>query len=221
MPVLYGAHRSRATRNLWLVGEIGLELELRQVWQAYRLDRADGPEAPLNTRSREFLELSPMGAIPVLVDGDLVLTESLAINLYLARRYGGDLGPRDEAENALMTQWTLFAATSMEEPGLAIQNAYTYGRADGEAGQSEIAHMVERLGRPLRALERHLSRERHMVGGRFTVADVNLAEILRYGQAHEPLLADYPSTDAWLRACQARPAFKAMWEKRSAEPMWL
>jgi glutathione S-transferase len=221
MPTLYGAYRSRATRNLWLAGEIGLDLELRQVWQAYRLDRPDGPDAPLNTRSREFLEMSPMGAIPVLVDGGLVLTESLAINLYLARKYGGDLGPRDEGENALMTQWTLFAATSMEEPGLTIQNAYTYGRADGEAGRAEIAEMVERLGRPLRVLEGHLSRERHMVGGRFTVADVNLAEILRYGQSHEPLLADYPSTDAWLRACQARPAFKAMWETRSAEPMWL
>jgi hypothetical protein len=42
------------------------------------------------------------GAIPVMTDGDLVLTESFAINLYLARRYGGDLGPRDAAEDALM-----------------------------------------------------------------------------------------------------------------------
>ncbi|WP_210527233.1 glutathione S-transferase family protein [Rubellimicrobium arenae] len=221
MPVIYGAYRSRATRNFWLAAEIGLELELRQVWQAYRLDKPDAPDAPLNTRSREFLALSPMGAIPVLVDGDLVLTESLGINLYLARRYGGDFGPRDEAENALMTQWTLFAATSMEEPGLTIQNAYTYGRADSEGGRAEIAEMVERLGRPLRVLEGHLSREDHLVGGRFTVADVNLAEILRYGTAHEPLLADYPAVDEWLRACQARPAFRQMWEKRSSEPMWL
>ncbi|MBP1804765.1 glutathione S-transferase family protein [Rubellimicrobium aerolatum] len=220
MPTLYGTHRSRATRNLWLAAEIGLELELRQVWQAYRLDRPEGPDAALNTRSREFLALSPMGAIPVLVDGDLVLTESLAINLYLARRHGGDLGPRDEGENALMTQWTLFAATSLEGPGHAIQNAYTYGRSDSDGGREEIADMVEKLGRPLRALEAHLSREAHLVGGRFTVADINVAEVLRYAQAHEPALDDAPSVRAWLAACQARPAFRAMWERRSAEPMW-
>ncbi|TNC71624.1 glutathione S-transferase family protein [Rubellimicrobium roseum] len=221
MPVLYGSYRSRATRNLWLAGEIGLELELRQVWQAYRLDKPDAPDAPFNTRSRGFLSLSPMGAIPVLVDGDLVLAESLAINLYLARRYGGDLGPRDEAENALMTQWTLFAATAMEGPGLAIQNVHTYGRADSEAGRGEIADKVEALGRPLRVLEGHLGRDGHMVGGRFTVADINVAEILRYAQSHEPLLAEYPAVDGWLRACQARPAFRAMWDRRAAEPMWL
>ena len=104
MPVLYGSYRSRATRNLWLAEEAGFTLEMKQVWQAYRLSQADAPDAPFNTRSPDFLKMSPMGAIPVLVDGDLVLSESLAINLYLARQHGGELGPRDEAENARMTQ---------------------------------------------------------------------------------------------------------------------
>lgn len=57
-----------------------------------------------------------------------------------------------------------------------------------------------------------------MVGGRFTVADINVAEIVRYAQGHEALFENRPALKAWLETCQARPAFKAMWEKRLAEP---
>jgi glutathione S-transferase len=219
MPMLYGSYRSRATRNLWLAEEIGLELELRQVWQAYRLDDPAADGAPLNTQSPEFRAIWPMGGIPVLVDDNLVLGESLAINLYLARRYGGEVGPRDEAENAQMTQWALFGATALEEPALTIQNAHTYGRAGTEAGREEIAHASDRLHRPLKALEAHLGTRQWMVGSRFTVADVNMAEILRYAQAEPGLLAVHPAVDGWLRMCQSRPAFQRMWARREAEPV--
>lgn len=218
MPVLYGAYRSRATRNIWLAEEIGLDLELRRVWQAYRLDQPEAAGAPMNTRSPEFLALSPMGAIPVLVDGDLVLSESLAINLYLARRHGGDLGPRDEEENARMVQWALFGATAIEAPALAIQTVHNEGLEDTDRGRQEIADHVERLHRPLRALDAHLGTRQWMVGGRFTVADINMAEILRYAQGEPGLLAAHPAVDGWLRSCQERPGFRRMWARREAEP---
>jgi glutathione S-transferase len=57
-----------------------------------------------------------------------------------------------------------------------------------------------------------------MVGGRFTVADINMAEILRYAQGEPGLVEGYPAIAGWLAACHARPAFKAMWERRLAEP---
>lgn len=218
MPVLYGSYRSRATRNLWLAEEAGFPLEMKQVWQAYRLAQADGPDAPLNTRSPDFLKISPMGAIPVLVDGDLVLSESLAINLYLARQYGGELGPRDEAENARMTQWALFAAASLEAPALAIMNVHLYGDPQSDAGREEIEEHADRLSRPLKALEAHLGVRQWMVGSRFTVADINMAEILRYAQAEPDVLAVYPAVDGWLRMCQGRPAFQRMWARREQEP---
>jgi glutathione S-transferase len=219
MPLLHGCFRSRASRNVWLAYEIGMDLPIRTVWQAYRLDDPSGPDAPLNTHSPEFLEFSPMGAIPVLEDEGLVLTESLAINLYLARRHGGELGPRDEAENALMTQWTLFGAASVEAPALAIQNAYQYGRAETEDGKAEIERSKEKLHRPLKALEAHLGVRQWMVGSRFTVADINMAEIVRYAQADPALLPLFPAVDGWLRMCQGRPAFQRMWEQRSQEPV--
>ena len=186
------------------------------VWQAYRLEAPEAPGAPMNTRSPAFLALSPMGSIPVLVDGDLVLTESMAINLYLARAHGGDLGPRDEPEAGLMAQWTLIGVSSVEGPALAIQAAQGTG---AEAGRAEVERQAEALRRPLRAVEAHLARHEWLVGGRFTVADVNLAECLRYAQGHSALMAEVPAVDAWLRRCQARPAFQAMWALREAEPV--
>ena len=218
MTVLYGSYRSRATRNLWLAEEAGIELELRPVWQAYRLDDPAAPGAPMNTQSPEFRAIWPMGGVPVLEDGELVMGESLAINLYLARRYGGELGPRDEEENARMMQWALFGATALEASALAIQNAHGDGRAGTEEGRAEIAALAEKLQRPLRALEAHLGTRQWMVGSRFTGADINMAEILRYAQAEPELLALFPAVDGWLRSCQGRPGFRRMWEAREAEP---
>ena len=57
------------------------------------------------------------------------------------------------------------------------------------------------------------------MGGRFTVADIALAECVRYAQRHQPVMAAHPALDAWLRACQARPGFLRMWAKREAEPV--
>ena len=209
MPTLYGVYRSRATRNFWLANELGIELPHVPVMQAYR-NGASG----MTTTSPEFLAISPAGAIPVLVDGDLVLAESLAINLYLARKNGGPLAPKDAAEDALMQQWALYGATAIEPPSVALLYAFTEGRGDS----AEVAELVQKLHRPLKVLDAHLTAHGHMVGGRFTVADINMAEILRYAQSHPTLLAGFPAVDGWLKSCQARPAFQAMWAKRMAEP---
>ena len=215
---LYGVGRSRASRNIWLLNELGAAFDLVPVIQAYRLDDPTATDAPLNTQSPTFLAISPAGAVPVLDDDGFVLSESLAINLYLARKSGGPLAPKDDAEAALMMQWALYGATAIEPPALAILYAHGEGRADTDAGRREIADNAARLGRPLAVLEGHLEAAGHMVGGRFTVADINMAEILRYAQSEPGALAAYPAVSRWLAACQARPAFQAMWTLRLAEP---
>lgn len=215
---IYGVYRSRATRPLWLLAETATAFDHIPVIQSYRLAEPLAAGAPLNTLSPAFLEISPQSAIPVMVDGDLVLTESLAITLYLARQYGGDLGPRDAAETALAEQWALFSGISIDPPGIDILYTYVDGLAETTEGSAKIADAVDRLSRPLARLEAHFANHDYLMGGRFTVADINLAECLRYSQAHKPLIAAYPKTYAWLARCQARPAFQNMMATRNAEP---
>jgi glutathione S-transferase len=219
MPTLYGAYRSRATRNFWLALEAGKDLELKPVLQAYRLADPKAADAPLNTQSPEFLSISPAGAIPLLKDGDLVISESLAINLYLAKKWGGPLAPKDAGEDAQMMQWALYGMTALEPHTLPILYCYAEKRATTPEGQAELASHTEALERPLKALNTHLETHGgHMVGGRFTVADINMAEILRYVQPHTSVLPRFPAVNAWLSACQSRAAFKEMMARREAEP---
>ena len=217
MITLYGVCRSRASRPLWLLAECGVEFTHVPVIQSYRLDQPKAADAVLNTASPAFLAINPIGQVPALVDGELVLSESLAITLYLAQRYGGELGPQSDAEAAMMMQWALFAATSIEGPALEILN--TAANAGGSPeGQAHIGINAEKLRRPLARLENALTAAAWLVGSRFTVADINTAECLRYAQGHPTLLGEFPAVKTWLEACQARPAYKVMWEKRLKEP---
>lgn len=218
MLTIHGVTRSRASRIIWLCHELDLPFRQIPVIQAYRLADPDADDAPPNTHSAVFLALSPAGAIPVIEDDGLVLSESLAATLYLARRHGGPLAPADLAEDALMMQWSFYAATSIEPDALTILFLHGPTRLQAGEDQAIVAHAAERLVRPLKVVEDHLSTRSHLVGNRFTVADINMAEVLRYAQGHHDLMTPFPAVMAWLEACQARPAFRRMWEARAAEP---
>lgn len=213
MPTLYGVYRSRASRPLWLLFECGAAFDHVPVVQAYRLPGAALAGVTLATSSPDFLAVNPQGQIPALTDGDLVLTESLGIVLYLARAYGGALGPTNDAETALMEQWALWAATAVETPALEIMMA-----PQGEMGEASLAVSAEKLRRPLARLEKHLTGRDYMLPRGFTAADIVVAECLRYAQGHPTLLTEFPLAKAWLERCQARPAFQKMWAGRMAEP---
>lgn len=219
MITLYGVYRSRASRPLWLLAELNLPFTHVPVIQSYRL-KSDptADDAPLNTTTPSFLAVNPQGQIPAYAEDGLVLTESLAITLHIARCHGGALGPQSNAESALMEQWSLFAATSIETPALEILYIQGDGGDKTPEGQASIAINVEKLRRPLARLQAHLAAHDWLVSDRFTAADINVAEVVRYGQGHPTLLAEFPAVKAWLERCQSRPAFQAMWQARSAEP---
>ena len=218
MLTIHGVTRSRASRIVWLCHELGLEFRQEPVIQAYRLPDPDAPDAPPNTRSPGFVALSPAGAVPVIDDDGLVISESMACTLHLARRHGAPLGPRDAAEDALMLQWSFYAATSVEPDALTI--LFLHGRATNHTAEDAalVENAAERLLRPLKVVADHIARDGHMVGARFTVADINMAEVLRYAQGYAPLMDRFPALTGWLEACQSRPAFRRMWAERLAEP---
>lgn len=218
MITLYGVSRSRATRPLWALQETGMEFTQVPVLQANRLNGANAGWTGLTTASPEFLAINPLGQVPALADGDVVLTESLAITLYIARKSGGLLGPSSDLETAQMEQWALFAATSVETPALEMYYPIAEGRADTREGAALIAVAAEKLRRPLKRLQAWLALHDYLVGDRFTAADINTAECMRYAQGHPTLLAEFPAVDVWLKRCQSRPAFQSMWARRLLEP---
>ena len=210
----YGVMRSRVTRPVWLAKELGLAYQLVPVIQVYRLPDPNAPGAPLHTASPEFLKINPAAQVPTMDDDGFILHESLAISLYLARKHGGPLAPRDMQEEAKMVQWSLWAATSAEPK--TIQILYNSGPAGDLALRQEA---IDGLHRHFAALDTALATGGgHLVGGRFTVADINVAEIIRYAQPATSLIDAYPNVKTWITACQSRPAFKQMMAERDLEP---
>ena len=211
---IYGVLRSRATRPIWVLKELGIPYEQIPVIQVYRLPDPNAPGAPLHTASPAFKAINPAGQVPTMDDDGFVLHESLAIALYLARKHGGPLAPKDAREEALTVQWSLWAATSAEPR--TIQILYNAGPT-GDAALRQAS--IDGLAGPFAALEAALvAGGGHLVGGRFTVADINVAEVVRYAQAAPALIDAYPAIKAWMTSCQSRPAFREMMVERDAEP---
>src|SRR5262249_10042638 len=179
MLTIYGVYRSRAARNLWLAGELGIPFRHVPVIQHYRLSDASAAERVLHTKSAEFLQVNPNGHIPSIEDDGLVLHESLAINLYLAKKHGGALAPADLTEDALMSMWALWAAAEVEAHSLAVLNP-RLAKPPSERDPKLAQAAVEALHAPFAVLNKHLAASGHVVAGRFTVADINTAEVFRY-----------------------------------------
>lgn len=218
MLTIYGVYRSRASRNYWMAEELGVEFNSVPVIQARRLDNPLSVDAPLNTMSPEFVAINPMGLIPAIKDGDFAMHESLAINLYLARKYGGPLAGRTPEEEGSLIMWTTFAATTLEPHTIRVVLTYDYAQENSEAGQAAITAACRALKRPLDVLEQQLDGHDYMVGDRFTAADLNIAEVLRYVQTEKALFDSRPNLKAWIERCQSRAAYKAMQATRMREP---
>jgi glutathione S-transferase len=216
MLTIYGCYRSRASRNIWLADELGIPFKHVPVMQLYRLS-PEAAKSVLHTKSPEFLKVNPNGHVPCIEDDGLVLNESLAINLYLAKKHGGPLAPANLAEDAQMTMWALWAATEVETNALTVMS-HRVAKPPAERDPKLAAAALEALRAPFAVLDKALAASGYIVGGRFTVADINTAEVVRYAMAAPELFEAAPRVKAWLAACQARPAFKAMWAKRDAEP---
>lgn len=213
MVTIYGVYRSRALRNIWLLEEMGVPYRHVPVIQNYR----EGAGGTMHSRSPGFLRLNPNGGIPAMEDDELVLSESLAINLYLARKYGGPLAAADLAEEGRMLQWTLFAATEIEPRSIQILfNRVQFPPERRE--ETKVKEAVEALKGPMAALDSALGATGHSVGGRFTVADINLAETIRYAMPAQEVLEAAPRVKAWLAACHARSAWKKIMARREEEP---
>ena len=204
MIILYGIARSRAQRCIWMLEELG---------QPYRLEavtyRGGGTQTP------EYLAVNPNGKIPALRDGELVLWESLAINLYLAEKYGGGLWPATVEDRGRAGQWSHWAVGELEGHLLTVLEAAGKGKA--EEASAEVADAKAALKKPLSILNDALSGRPHLLGDAFSVADLNVAAIAAWGLWAGMDFSALPALDKWLTDCLERPAARKMVAMRNAE----
>jgi glutathione S-transferase len=188
---------SRAAGTLWTLEEIGEPYELTFV------DIMKGAQ-----KSPPLVDLNPMGKVPVLVDGDTVVTENAAIALYLADRYAsGRLAPRlDDPRRGTYLRWTLFAP-SVIEPGLTAKLS-GWEFKPGQVGWGDHASMVK-------TMEHAIAGRDYVLGDMFSIADVifggTIEFMLQFG-----MLDATPAFSAYVARLAARPAHQKA-DARNAE----
>lgn len=193
---LYGMTKSRAGRTVWALEEIGLDYE--QVHVDYRRG---------GTRTPGYLAVNPNGRIPTLVDGNLVLYESMAINHYLADRYDGGIRPIEPADRARALMWS-FWSTNETESLLRplIRNRLAVHPSDRDPASADRVELL--LERPLSILNEHLSDKTYLVDERFSVADINVAFGLIWLPLVDVGVDRWPALARWLGACAGRVAYR-------------
>ncbi len=197
MITLYGIEWSRAKYVLFTLAELGLD---------YQHVKINPFEDEKNTP--EYLKLNPLGQVPTLVDGDLVLTEAMAINFYLARKYGnGKLWINRLEAEALIYKWTFFAITQLEAACVdLILHRKVYDVKDRNI--AIVREAEQKLVKPLRVLNEYLTGKDFLVADQFTVADINLAGVLSYAQGGEFDFSPYSKVAQYLGVVLSRPTYK-------------
>ena len=192
---IYGIPGSRADRSLWAIEETGIEYE--------HIKTNFGEESKAN----EYLEINPNGRIPALVDGDLKLFESMAINLYLAKHYASDLYPTDPGDEAKANQWSVWAISEIEPLQMQIVIQKFFVPKDKQ-DQRTIDQASKNLVRPLKVLDEALRENDYLLGQSFSVADLNVAGVLLLLKAVKFDFDAFQNASVWLDKCHARPALE-------------
>jgi glutathione S-transferase len=198
--------------------------ELGVPYELVKTDFANG-----DTRTPAFLAINPNGHVPALVDGDLALFESMAINLYLAETYGkGALWPDSAQDRARAVQWSFWVMSECERPlfdvlfgrgGPQFEKWRTWTeteefRVTHPGAQSPTKETAAAIGKqaeaalqpPLGVLDAQLESRDYLLGPSFGVADLNVASVWVTARLAQLDLSAYPYADAWLTRCTSRPA---------------
>lgn len=174
----------RDLRARWACEEAGLDYGIETV--------------PVHPKSAGHLARQPFGQVPILRDGDLTLFESGAIVLYLAGKSDALMPAGRQAE---VTQWVIAALNSIEPWAFPWAKAKFFDK-DEDAARKAAEQMNQRLAQ----LEAVLSARQWLVAGRFTAADILMADALRI-LADNGALGDYPALAAYVERATVRPAF--------------
>ena len=189
MPLVLHYHPySRAAGTLWALEEAGQPYELKVV------DITKGAQ-----KRPEFVAINPMGKLPTLVDGDVVVTEAAAICLYLADRYAPALAPKpDSPQRGTYLRWSFFAP-GVIEPAVMAKGA-GWEVKEVSAGWGSYASMIA-------AAESAIARGPFVLGEEFSMADVVFGGTLRF-MIDFKQIEPSPAFSAYVRRLNARPAYQ-------------
>jgi len=191
---VYGAAKSRTLRTLWMLGELGLQYDHKDYL----------PRSP-ETRTPEFRVLNPNGRVPVIDDDGFILSESMAINFYLAKKHGSALYPTDPKNEALALQWSLWETDRLDRQ---LVNYVRHSKELPEAERKrEVAESTwNEVTESFDVLETALKKSTWLAGPSFSVGDLNVASALYRALTFD--LAKWPHINTWLHRCWERPAAK-------------
>ena len=195
MTKLYGSPMSRAFRCMWMLEELGMP---------YEHIAFDHTKVPLH-KTPEYLAMNPNGHVPTFIDGDIIMWESFAINLYLASTYGdGAFFGSSAAERAAIYKWTLWGACELEGP------------ADhAKAGKLRMLLPHAWLCDRYKVVDGALTKQRHLAADTFTVADLNVMSLLFRPTFASNDVSSLPNVSDWVKRIAARPAYQKVMEART------
>ena len=189
---LYGSARSRAVRVLWMLGELNLKYEHKD-WL---------PRSP-ETKTPEYLVLNANARVPTIDDDGFILSESMAINAYLAKKHKSPLYPADPKNEALVMQWSLWETDRLDRQ-IVNYCRHTADLPEAERKAAVAEESWKEIVPAFDALEKALAKSEWLAGPQFSVADLNVAAALFRALTLD--LKKWPKLDAWLHKCWNRPA---------------
>lgn len=151
-----------------------------------------------------FIDLNAFGEIPVLEDGGLLLRDSQAILVYLARKYGGDWLPTDAGSMAQIVTWLMVAENEIARgPGDARLHDKFGFKLDVDRARTNAARI-------LGLIENHLKTHDWLALDRPTIADLACMPFIALGHEGGVTLAPYPAIQVWIGRIRALPGFVSM-----------
>ncbi|MBA3582290.1 MAG: glutathione S-transferase family protein [Gammaproteobacteria bacterium] len=193
MLTLYGAPQSNADRSAWLLYEANVAFD----YQKLDLRSAEGRAA--------FAKINPALKMPYLVDGDVQIGESIAINFYIAEKYAPTLWGDTPEQRAQIYYWSLFAITNLLKDVLEVLG-HTRVLAE-ELRSPKLAERSKDLAIRYLAVIEEALKDEYLLGSRFTVADVNVGSVVHLADRIK-ITTLGPRTSAWLARLRARPAYQ-------------
>ena len=199
MLTLFGSSKSRAARSILALEEMGLGYH-HVAWGKALRDASSEERKSLN-------DLNPNGHIPVLRDGDVVIWESLAINLYLAEKFQSDLWPADAVARGYIYQWSFWVQTEIDRRDWQAARRSN----DDERIRMATEEKITALG----ILNEALVGNQYLLGDVFTLADLNVASAISQPneegkidwQRLDPFDLNLPELGAWLSRCTNRESW--------------